>query len=62
MSWVAVHADELASGDVVLWGSARTIESVAGNEKRIVVTLDEGGDRIVLGPGSPIWRKEEPCA
>ena len=55
MSWVTARGDELASGDLILWGAARTIESVAGNEKRIVVTL-EGGDRVTLGHGSPIWR------
>lgn len=55
MSWVTARADQLAAGDLILWGTARTVESVAGNEQRIVVTL-EGGDKITLGHGSPVWR------
>jgi len=57
MTWVTVRADQLEAGDRILWGTARTVESVAGNETRIVVTF-EGGETVPFYHASPVWRKD----
>jgi len=57
VKWVTTRGDQLSAGDVILWGTARTIESVAGNADRIVVTF-EGGDAVPFGHASPVWRRE----
>lgn len=61
MTWVEVRADSLSPGDVILRGRRRTVESVAGNADRIVVTL-EGDGRIdgpppSYGKASLVWKE-----
>jgi hypothetical protein len=63
MTWEQVRADEVGSGDRVLYRSARVVESVYGNEINVSLTFvnEPGADwpteTVDFARGRRVWRE-----
>lgn len=58
MTWTQTRADTLREGDQVLYGTTKTVESVAGNEASIGVVFVGQWPAVEFKRGDVVWREE----
>lgn len=54
--WQQLSVDRLKADDLVMWGAARKVESVAGNQLAIVATFTNG-EKQTWPRGTKVWVK-----